>query len=156
MFCLHQDQVWEIRGSWRRKWQPTPAFFPGESHGRRSLVGYSPPGRKESDTTEQLHFISILCISYFVQGSKSYVHAQSCLILWFFATPWTVCSPPGSSSMGFFRQECWSGLPFPPSGIFPTQGSNPHLLQVLHWQADSLPLGHLGSPVSRIFKIKLF
>ena len=56
MFCLHQDQVWEIRGSWRRKWQPTPAFFPGESHGRRSLVGYSPPGRKESDTTEWVHF----------------------------------------------------------------------------------------------------
>ena len=34
-----------------RKWQPTPVFLPGESRGRRSLVGYSPPGRKESDTT---------------------------------------------------------------------------------------------------------
>ena len=41
---------------WRRKWQPTPALLPGESHGRRSLVGYSPWGCKESDTTEQLHF----------------------------------------------------------------------------------------------------
>ena len=41
---------------WRRKWQPTPVFLPGESHGRRSLVGYSPRGRKELDTTEQLHF----------------------------------------------------------------------------------------------------
>ena len=39
-----------------RKWQPTPVFLPGESHGQRSLVGYSPQGRKESDTTEQLHF----------------------------------------------------------------------------------------------------
>ena len=38
------------------KWQPTPVFLPGESHGWRSLVGYSPRGRKESDTTEQLHF----------------------------------------------------------------------------------------------------
>ena len=37
-------------------WQPTPVFLPGESHGRRSLVGYSPRGRKESDTTERLHF----------------------------------------------------------------------------------------------------
>ena len=37
---------------WRRKWQPTPVFLPGESHGGRSLVGYSPRGRKESDTTE--------------------------------------------------------------------------------------------------------
>ena len=37
---------------WRRQWHPTPALLPGESHGRRSLVGYSPWGRKESDTTE--------------------------------------------------------------------------------------------------------
>ena len=37
---------------WRRKWQPTPVFLPGESHGQRSLVGYSPWGRKGSDTTE--------------------------------------------------------------------------------------------------------
>ena len=36
---------------WRRKWQPTPVFLPGESHGRRSLVGCSPWGRTESDTT---------------------------------------------------------------------------------------------------------
>ena len=44
------------RFPWRRKWQPTPVFLPGESHGWRSLVGYSPRGRKESDTTEWLHF----------------------------------------------------------------------------------------------------
>ena len=31
---------------WRRKWQPTPVFLPGKSHGKRSLVGYTPPGRK--------------------------------------------------------------------------------------------------------------
>ena len=36
----------------RRKWQPTPAFLPGKSLGQRSLVGYSPWGHKESDTTE--------------------------------------------------------------------------------------------------------
>ena len=36
---------------WRRKWKPTPAFLPGESHGQRSLEGYSPRGRKELDTT---------------------------------------------------------------------------------------------------------
>ena len=40
---------------WRRKWQPTPVFLPGKSHGQRSLAGYSPWGRKESDTTERLH-----------------------------------------------------------------------------------------------------
>ena len=37
----------------RRKWQPTPVLLPGEPHGGKSLVGYSPWGRKESDTTEQ-------------------------------------------------------------------------------------------------------
>ena len=39
---------------WRRKWQPTPGFLPGELHRQRSLAGYSPWGRKESDMTEQL------------------------------------------------------------------------------------------------------
>ena len=37
-----------------KKWQATPIFLLGESHGQRNLVGYSPWGRKESDTTEQL------------------------------------------------------------------------------------------------------
>jgi len=44
---------------WRRKWQPTPVLLPGESHGWRSLVGYSPQGRKESDTTERIHSVDI-------------------------------------------------------------------------------------------------
>ena len=39
---------------WRREWQPTPVSLPGESHGQRSLVGYSPWGHKELDTTERL------------------------------------------------------------------------------------------------------
>ena len=41
---------------WRRKQQPTPVLLPGESHGGRSLVGYIPWGRKESDTTERFYF----------------------------------------------------------------------------------------------------
>ena len=41
---------------WRRKWQPTLVLLPGKSHGRSSLVGYSPCGRKELDMTEWLHF----------------------------------------------------------------------------------------------------
>ena len=39
-----------------KEMQPTPILLPGKFHGRRSLVGYSPWGRKESDTNEQLHF----------------------------------------------------------------------------------------------------
>ena len=42
---------WVEKGM-RRAWQPTPVFLPGESHGQRSLAGYSPWGRKESDTSE--------------------------------------------------------------------------------------------------------
>ena len=41
-----------------KKWQPPPGFLPGESHGQRSLVGYSPWGWKESDMTEQLALYS--------------------------------------------------------------------------------------------------
>ena len=40
-----------VRFPWRRKRQPTPAFLPGKSHGQRSLLGYSPWGRKELETT---------------------------------------------------------------------------------------------------------
>ena len=62
-----------------------------------------------------------------------------------FVTPWTVaCQAP--LSMGFPRQEYWSGLPFPSPGVFLTQGSNPCLLCLLRWQEDSLPLSHLESP----------
>ena len=54
---------WVGKIPWRRKWHPTPVLLPGKSHGRRSLVGYSPWGRKESDMTERLHFhFSLLCI----------------------------------------------------------------------------------------------
>ena len=55
---------WVRKSPWRRKWQPTPVPLPGKSHGRRSLVGYSPWNHKESDTTERLHFTS-----YFIQIS---------------------------------------------------------------------------------------
>ena len=47
---------WVRKISWRRKWQPTPVFLPGKSHGQRSQVGCHPWGREESDTTERFHF----------------------------------------------------------------------------------------------------
>ena len=53
--CL--DRFW-----WRRQWYPTPVLLPGKSHGWRSLVGCSPWGREESDTTERFHFhFSLSC-----------------------------------------------------------------------------------------------
>ena len=55
--------VYPCRLSWRRQWHPTPVLLPGRSHGRRSLVGCSPWGRWELDTTERLHFhFSLSCI----------------------------------------------------------------------------------------------
>ena len=51
---------WIRKIPWNRKWQPIPIFLPGKFHAQRSLAGYSPWGRKESDTTEWLHFHFIL------------------------------------------------------------------------------------------------
>ena len=61
-----------------------------------------------------------------------------------FGTPWTVVFQ-APLFIGFSRQEYWSGLPFPPPGDFPNLGIEPKFLASLHWQADSLPLYHLGS-----------
>ena len=47
----HKFYPWVGKIPWRRASQPTPVFVPGEPHGQRSLVGYSPWGHKESDTT---------------------------------------------------------------------------------------------------------
>ena len=52
-----------VDNSQRRQWHPTPVLLPGKSQGWRSLVGCSPWGRSESDSTEQLHFyFSLSCI----------------------------------------------------------------------------------------------
>ena len=45
----HGFDPWVTKITWRRAWQPTPAFLPGESHGQRSLAGYSPSCHTESD-----------------------------------------------------------------------------------------------------------
>ena len=50
---------WVGKIPWRRAWQPTPVLVPGESHGQRSLVGFGPRGRKESDMAERLNSPSL-------------------------------------------------------------------------------------------------
>jgi len=75
---------WVGKIPWRRKWQPTPVFLPGESHGQRSLVGCS---------------LLLLLLSHFSR-------VQLCV------TPWTAAYQ-APLSLGFSRQEHWSGLPFP-------------------------------------------
>ena len=62
--------------------------------------------------------------------------------VWLFSTLWTIARQT-PLSMGFSRQEYWSGLPCPPPGFFPTQGSNPglfHCRQILyHWATREVP-----------------
>ena len=61
--CGHPFYLISSNNWRRRQWHPTPVLLPGKSHGRRSLVGCSPWGCYESDTTEWLHFHSSLsCI----------------------------------------------------------------------------------------------
>ena len=60
----------------RRQWQPTPVLLPGESHGRRILVGCSPWGHEELDTTERLHFH--FSLSYIEEGNGNPLQC-SCL-----------------------------------------------------------------------------
>ena len=49
----HRFDPWVGKILWRRKWQPSPVSWPGKSHGQRSLVGHSPWGCREWDTTER-------------------------------------------------------------------------------------------------------
>ena len=70
-----QSRVWE--DLWRKKWQPTPVFLPGEFQGQRSLVGYSPWGCKESDTTEWL--TPSLSIHVYLQICAIYTCICNCI-----------------------------------------------------------------------------
>ena len=56
---------WVGKIPWRRKWQPTPVFLAGKSHGQRSLEGYSTWGCKESDRTEWLNDNNNNILSYY-------------------------------------------------------------------------------------------
>ena len=76
----HSFHPWFGKIPWRRKWQPTPVFLPGKSHGQSSLVAYCPGGCKESHTAEHM------C-----------THAQLCPIL---------CKPTDCSMLGFPVLHC--------------------------------------------------
>ena len=140
--CNAGDQgfdPWVRKMPWRRKWQPTPVFLPGESHGQRSLAGYSPRGRRvRHDWATSLSFfkMNFLMSQYFwsVQkhGGGGGLVAQLCPTL---ATAWTgVRQLP--LNMGFSRWEYWCGLPFPSPEDLPNSGIQ---LRSPALQADSLP-----------------
>ena len=67
----HRFDPWVGKIPWRRAWQPTPVFLPGESHGQRSLVGYSAWSCKESDTTEATDHTHIPIIWILIDTEKA-------------------------------------------------------------------------------------
>ena len=93
---------------------------------------------------------------WWLLSSSSSLVTKSCPTL---ATPGTVARQ-ALLSMGFSRQEYWSGLPFPSPGGRPDLGikqkSNTSLLGLLPWQADFLPLSHQGSPLRQQKRKKNF
>ena len=101
---------------WRRKWQPTPVFLPGKSHGWKSLVGYSPHGPKELDTTEKLQLFSFYGIfkkrSFLPPFTYSHLKflcewvtvAQLCL---------TLCNPMVYRVHGILYARILEGVAFP-------------------------------------------
>ena len=67
---------WVRKLPWRRKWEPTPVFLPGKSHGQRSLVSYSPQGCKSWTQLKNEHSTALSC-------QKCPINVFNCLILWF-------------------------------------------------------------------------
>ena len=113
---------------WRRKWQPTPVFLPGESQGRGSLVGCPSLGsHRVGHDWNDLAAAAAKWFSYACVLSHF-----SCV--WLFATLWTVCSWPGSSVHGVLPARIleWVAMPSSGGSSLP-QVSNLHLLCLLHW-----------------------
>ena len=69
--------LWVRKIPWRRKWQPTPVFLPGKSHGQRSLVGCSTWGCQELDMTENTHTNTYVRLNHFAVQQKSTQHCKS-------------------------------------------------------------------------------
>ena len=103
----HQFDSWVGKIPWRRIRYPTPVFLPGESHRQRNLASHGPYSPKSRTWLKQLK-VKVKLLS----------HVR------LFATPWTAAYqvPP---SMGFSRQEYWSGLPLPSPGDLPNPGIEP-------------------------------
>ena len=92
---------------WRRKWQPTPVFLPGESHGQRSLAGYNPWGHKSrTQLSEEAHSImtcSSWNISWFCYPSPPGLFLLLFFVCFFFRPSYAACGIlglwPGIKSM---------------------------------------------------------
>ena len=92
------------------------------------------------DTQSCLTPKAVLLISFLMMIHSEWMSAQSCLTLWPMDIDCRLLCP-----WNFPSKHHGVGYHFLLQGIFLTQGLNPHLLHLLHWQADSSPLSHLGS-----------
>ena len=97
------QQILSAYGAYRRRqWHPTPVLLPGKSQGRRSLVGCSPWGHKESDTTEQLHF------HFSLHALEEKMATRSSVLAWRISG---TAEPGGQPSMWLHRVgHDWSDL----------------------------------------------
>ena len=139
---------WVRKVPWRRKWQHTPVFLPGKFHGQRSVAGYSPWGRKESDTTERTHNWE------FIEHLISAPLPAMLLLLSHFSRVLTLCDPmdcrlPGSSVHGVLQARVleWAAMPSSRGSSQPRDQTRVSSLScigkvVLYHQY------HLGNPVS--------
>ena len=77
MLYKNPNELFGYPSTYEKKWQPSPVFFPGESHGQRSLEGYSPWGRRESATVQRL--TPYPCILYrFPAGISFFKQSRLC------------------------------------------------------------------------------
>ena len=126
---------------WRRKWQPTPVFLPGKSHGWRSLAGYSPWGHKESDMTERLYFISLHFTS--LHSSVGQIGTISVLSISLSSERSTVQFSSVAQSCATLCDPMDHGTP-----SLPVHHQLPEFTQThVHWVSDAIQPSHpLTSP----------
>ena len=116
--AMQETQVHSLEILWRREWQPTPAFLPGEFHGQRGLAGYSPWSPEELDTTERLTLslsFSSLPKPYQPAPPQPAGLASPVLSTGNHGTPARVphlCSPPASCpALVLLTGPSWSAVP---------------------------------------------
>jgi len=153
---------------WRRRWQPIPVFLSGKTtEGPGGLQSMEVP---KSQTQLSIHThtpgswafgLGLITLALWVLLSTNHTSWIDVLVVacvcvcvcmlscvWLFGTSMD-CSPPGPSVV-FPDKNTGMGCHLLLQGIFQTQGSNWHLLRLLHWQDDSSPLSHLGNPSSHL------
>ena len=127
---------------------PSPENLPNPEIECRSLALQT-----DSFTTEPPGKPPIYSCIFYICVCVCVCVCMPCSIMSDSATPGNVAHQ-APLPMGFSRQESWSGLSFPPPGDLPTQGSNPHLLCLLHWQVDWQVSP--GKPISIYLSIHIY